>query len=1216
MVQAKKPATTKKAATTAAPLLPSIPAVHPIVMVRSRLMGAGLERVLLNPFADVVPQLFRFSRRGARLAERLIADRPLLSASSALAELGGQVQDPERARSWAPGRSPVAAGIPRVLIDKLAFALHRFVDVNGKGPPSGLAFGDGIAPGPVAPELKGVLEAVLDLRKKLGSADSTGAADPAFPRKRARVTLDEGPPPGFFFTEDAAAVPAGMLLSLEDVDARKPLGFVGVRGPLGSIETQRYAVERVLDIVMEPLFDEGPRLQRLAGGRFGALLAALDELVVVDEDEPRLCWRVVVSGGGLSLKPMVRGAGVRPLEDRIAGKKLEETIRTLPFSTAQDLEIARSYVLRNERLDGVVAERLVDHPLLELADGRPARALHARPVVVVRDNRTLEFQAAGRPLDAHLLGEDGAGVVVDGDQARVLAVPVTPAQRTLARAVARLGAQALPQGVLDDVVSRLKRGKLEVLLPTSLRGDRVAPSSSLVVRVSWRSRESGGHGGARFSIVARPLAGGPTFVPGHGPQVVFADAAGGRALWCERDLAAEDAAAKALIEAVGVDDDDVEGSFRFGLLSPARALAALTLLSDRSDVVLALAADGPRVSSVKTAQLRVRLGKRTDWLGLDGEVTLDDGTRLSLQSLLEALREGRRYVVIDKDRIAALSAELAGQLAIVAGFSGAKAASLAAGSVAVVDEAMQALADSGADITSDAGWDLARIDVAKARDVDGVAPPGIQATLRPYQEEGLRFLRRLACWGTGAVLADDMGLGKTLVTTCLLVDRAASGPALVVAPTSLGFHWAAEIARFAPMLRARVYGEGDAKKRTAIIEDAGPNDVVIASYGLVQRDLDRFLTRTFSTLVVDEAQAVKNASTHRAQAIRKVPAAFRVALTGTPIENHTGELWSIFDLVSPGLFGTFTQWKARWASPIEKDDDVERRKLLARTIRPFLLRRRKIDVAKDLPAKTVVTRVLTLSPEEKHAYERLRLALIADLERGDDEREPDAAERRVQILAALTRLRLCACHPVFAADVVDEAHVPIGTKQRALVDLVAELREAGHKCLVFSQFVRHLTLARRFLDESGAKTLLLTGQTPAADRRDLVEKFQNGDADVFLISLKAGGFGLNLTRASYVVHLDPWWNPAVEEQASDRAHRIGQTLPVTVLRLVAGDTLEEPILQLHERKKALADGILEGSETAGKLHIDELMSLVKTSRRFDGSPGQEVRGAAGDDDDG
>ena len=1196
-------------------------------------MASGLERLLLQPFAVIVPQLFRHSRRGARLAERLIADRPLLSTSSALAELGGQVQDPERARSWAPGRSPVASGIPRVLIDKLAYALHCFVDVNARDapPPSeflgtprapvrtlDLAFGAGVIPGPVAAELRGVLEAVEDLRRRLGGS-AAGVSDVA--RKRARVTLDEGPPPGFFFSEDTAAVPAGMLLSLQDVDARKPLAFVGVRGPLGSIETQRYAVERVLDIVLEPLFDEGPRLQRLAGGRFGALLAALDELVVVDEDEARLCWRVMSSGGGLSLRPLVRGAGVRPLDDKIAGKHLEEAIRMLAFSTAQDLDVARTYVLRHERLDGVVADRLVDHPYIELADGRPARALHARPVVVVRSDRTLEFQAAGRALDAAQVGEDGAGVVVDGEHARVLAVPVTPAQRALARAVGRLGSTPLPQGVLEDVVSRLKRGKLEVLLPTSLRGDRVAASTQLVVRVAWKPKVDGGHGGARFSIVARPLLGGPTFVPGHGQDIVFGDVVdvgvrGSRPVWCERDLAAEDAAAHQLMTAVGVDDEDVEGSFRFALLQPTRALEALLLLTERDDVVVALSTEGPRVTSLKAAHLQVRLGKRTDWLGLEGEATLDDGTRLSLQSLIEALREGRRYVVIDAARVAALSVAVAAQLALVSGFAIGKhstgGTTLAAGSVAVVDNAMVALTALGVQVDTDSGWNLARIDLAAARDVDGTAPVGIQATLRPYQEEGLRFLRRLACWGTGALLADDMGLGKTLVTTCLLADRAASGPALVVAPTSLGFHWAAELARFAPQLRACVYGEGDRKNRGDVLENAGANDVVIASYGLVQRDVELFAAQGFRTLVVDEAQAVKNANTGRAQAVRRIRADFRIALTGTPIENHTAELWSIFDLVSPGLFGTFTQWKARWASPIEKDDDEQRRKLLARTIRPFLLRRRKIDVAKDLPEKTVVTRVLTLSPEEHHAYERLRQALVIDLE-GDGDGAPDANEHRVQILAALTRLRLCACHPMLGnpdSGIIDEANVAVGTKQRVLVELVDELRAAGHKCLVFSQFVRHLTLAKRFLDESGAKTLMLTGQTPAADRRFLVDQFQNGDADVFLISLRAGGFGLNLTRASYVVHLDPWWNPAVEEQASDRAHRIGQTLPVTVVRLVAGGTLEEPILDLHERKRALADGILDGSDAASKLDIDELLSLVKNSRRFDGAVGQEISAAA------
>jgi SNF2 family DNA or RNA helicase len=400
-----------------------------------------------------------------------------------------------------------------------------------------------------------------------------------------------------------------------------------------------------------------------------------------------------------------------------------------------------------------------------------------------------------------------------------------------------------------------------------------------------------------------------------------------------------------------------------------------------------------------------------------------------------------------------------------------------------------------------------------------------------------------------------------------------------------------------------------AAARLAAAKGAGPGDIVITSYGLVTRDITALSALSFTTLVLDEAQAAKNATTARAKALRRLRSAFSIALTGTPIENHTGEVWAIIDVVAPGLFGTFAQFKSRFADPIEKDHDLERRRRLARALQPFILRRKKSDVATDLPPRTERTLVLTPSPEERDTYERLRQAIIVDLEargvlelgkkkRKSDEKPPLLPnEHRVQILAALTRLRLCACHPALVDDVADFSAVPPATKHEALVAEMLELQAQGHHALVFSQFVRHLRLAQRFLVEAGLRTLILTGETPTAERQKLVERFQAGEADVFLISLKAGGFGLNLTRASYVAHLDPWWNPAVENQASDRAHRIGQTLPVTVTRLVMDQTIEAPILALHERKRALAEGLLEGADVAGHLDLDDLVALIGSSRR-------------------
>lgn len=1216
---------TKKTSTRAAPATAASASMasasmttHPITMVRARFTAAKLEKALLAPLADVVPALFRHSRRGARLAERLVADRPLLSLSAALAELAGHVQDPERQRAWSPNRSPVAAGIPRILVDKLAYALHCYVDVHGAvAVPWGFAFGDHVAPPPVPRELLGLVAALDDLEHRLGAPTEAVSN-----KRRARVSLDEGPPPGFFYTEDTAAVPRGMLLSLDDVSDQKPLHFVGVRGPLLDVETQRYALQRVLDIVKEPLFDEGPRLVRLAGGRFGALLAALSALTETIDDDgtaAHVVWRVqhrsTVKGGGFIVRPHVRRAG----SDDVERVDVAE-VAGLPCATDHDTAVARAaHAAGGDRLDGSVGMALLHHGHVELHDGRPLKVSALEPTVEVRDDHHLVFSAGGLVVDAAALADDGSAVTVDADAGRLLVVKLTAQQKELARAVVALGDVALPARVVDDVVRRLKRSRLDVRVPQALRGERRAPSAKLTVRVSWRKKKAGGHGGAAFSVVARPIDSGATFVPGIGPVVVFGDD-GGRAVYCERSLIDEDRVARDVVDSVVaagvVDAEDIDGAFSFTLLAPERAYAALAVIAARDDVVLALSAEGPRVQRASARELRVQFTQRTDWLGVDGGVQLDNGTRLALQPILEALRQGRRYVVVDNDRVALLSSELQAELAGLAAYAIDGKVHHAA--LAMVKDAAAGLAGAGA--TVDANIDFSA--VAAANDVDGRAPAGVQATLRPYQEEGLRFLRRLALFGGGGILADDMGLGKTIVTLCALADRAALGPQIVVAPTSLCFHWQNELLRFAPGLRPVLLVGDDRADRQERIAGAGPGDVVISSYGVVQRlKDDAFAHTSFATLVVDEAQAVKNASTSRAQALRRVSARLKVALTGTPVENHLGELWSILDLVAPGLFGSFTQWKARWALPIEKDDDKERRAVLARALRPFILRRKKSEVARELPQKTVTTRVLEPTPDEAQAYQRLRLALIADLDesqgvvrnaRGDpDPRQKTdtaqtAGERRMRLLAALTKLRLCACHPSLVADVADVGAALMGTKQRAMVDLVDELRDAGHKTLVFSQFVMHLNLAKRFLEESGASVALLTGDTPIQERARLVEAFQRGDYDVFLISLKAGGFGLNLTRASYVIHLDPWWNPAAEEQASDRAHRIGQTLPVTIVRLVMGGTLEEPILALHERKRALADDVLAGTDVAGALSLSELVDLIQTSRRFDGAPGNEL----------
>ncbi len=1153
---------------------------------------------MLQPLGDVAPKLFAHSRRGARLAERWAGERPSLTLSSALADMSGQLSG---------GRSTSKTPLPRILVDKLAFALHRAIDAEAKTPPTwGFVLGDGVAPAPIWPELRPLLSAVQALQTDLARQGIDRNELSSLRRRRSRVILDEGPVPGFFFTDDPGPVPAGMLLAVDAPAA--PLHFVGVRGPLGSRTLQWHAADRIIDVIAEPLFDEGPRLRRLAGGRFGALLAALDDLVVVDDARPYLSWVWTphkalflprLHGSASDAERALVEAAIKP---RVTLSRIETAVRSIACATDVDRAFAAGLATRGH-VDGDLARMLLGHPFIEDEHGAALRIVEAKPQMQVDDDHRLFLRALGRPVSAVDLAS-GAALVTDPAGHRLIVVVADAQERTLARAVAQLGDAPLPSTLVAPVTDRLKRGRVELDLPASLRGQPCAPSSSLLVTVAFvaTGRDMIG-GGARFQVRARPLPGGATFLPGEGSACVYGENDHGP-VWCRRELDDERRRAADILGCCRVTEEDSCGPFAFALLSPDRALDALALLTARDDVTLAVAHDAMSISRAKASELRVRYSERTDWLGVDGGVDLGEGERLGLTPLIEALRAGRRYVVVDDHRLILLEDELRARLAALSAFAvqkKSKETPEVSVPVAAARFVHEELVGPGF-VAPSLPERFAETDT-----LDGQPPAGIAATLRPYQQEGLRFLRRLCATSGGGVLADDMGLGKTLTSICLLVDRAAQGPQLVVAPTSLAHHWAREMARFAPgKLRPIVLAVVDgAQARAELCRFAQAGDVVITSYGLVTRDVDLLAALPFATMLIDEAQAVKNAATTRAQALRKLRAQARLALSGTPIENHTGEVWAILDLVVPGLFGTFTQFKSRFADPIEKDNDDTRRALLARALRPFVLRRTKAQVAQDLPEKIERTLVLSPSPEEHAAYERLRMAIVVDLhERGaldqppsEDRTAATAGEQRVQILAALTRLRLAACHPALVDDVLDEAHVRPATKHKALLSLLAELRASGQHALVFSQFVSHLRLAERFAKDLGLRTARLTGETRSADRVASVDRFQRGEIDAFFLSVKAGGFGLNLTRATTVVHLDPWWNPATEDQASDRAHRIGQTLPVTIVRLVMDGTIEEPMLALHEKKRALADAILAGTDAAGRLDVRELAALLRHTRR-------------------
>jgi SNF2 family DNA or RNA helicase len=462
-------------------------------------------------------------------------------------------------------------------------------------------------------------------------------------------------------------------------------------------------------------------------------------------------------------------------------------------------------------------------------------------------------------------------------------------------------------------------------------------------------------------------------------------------------------------------------------------------------------------------------------------------------------------------------------------------------------------------------------------------PSTLQAELRDYQVEGFEWLARLAHWGVGACLADDMGLGKTLQALAVILTRAPEGPTLIVAPTSVGMNWLSEAEKFAPTLNPLQFGSGDRQK---LLDNLQPFDMLVCSYGLLQQeDVSEMLAGVeWQTIVLDEAQAIKNPATKRSKAAMKLQGGFKVITTGTPIENHLGELWNLFRFINPGLLGSQDQFNQKFANAIERHQDKQARNRLKKLIQPFILRRTKTQVLDELPARTEITLQVELSAQEMAFYEALRRDAIAKLADSDVQ----AGAKHLQVLAEIMRLRRSCCNTRL---VKADATLP-SAKLEAFGEIMEELLENNHKALVFSQFVDHLSIIREYLDGQGVNYQYLDGSTPAKERKKRVDAFQAGEGDVFLISLKAGGTGLNLTAADYVIHMDPWWNPAVEDQASDRAHRIGQQRPVTIYRLVAKNTIEEKIVDLHRQKRDLADSLLEGADMSGKMSTDELLKLI------------------------
>ncbi|MFT4010313.1 MAG: DEAD/DEAH box helicase [Nocardioidaceae bacterium] len=843
--------------------------------------------------------------------------------------------------------------------------------------------------------------------------------------------------------------------------------------------------------------------------------------------------------------------------------------------------------------------------------GLSAVRLHPAPLPVAldahRDDESVRL-SLGVEIDGEwhgsdalqLVGMDAHGVIlIDegasdryGSPSVTLAPLVRPAGVATRRLAAKGGQIRVPSAGRDDLVAdylpRLGR-YVEVASADGSVPIRKRPLPGLALTVEWRSvREARVGWSFRYRI------------GDDDRSYPLDDPVGHRNL---RDATAE----RELLDTLVLDDEQ-----RHRLCTPAGRVIAEQTLTDLAAIGLAdlmpalLAHPDVEVSEVGVRpDYREATGApvitfaaadpdraelftdHTDWLDLDVVIAID-GTFIGLADVLEAMTLGRSIIIMKNGVHLRLDRPEFRQLADLVAAAGelqeqpANGVRLSLGDLGLWDE----LADLGIVDQQAARWVDAARRLIEPGTLDPVDPVGLHATLRPYQLQGFRWLAQLWQAGLGGILADDMGLGKTLQTLGLVGYARAqgSGPFLVVAPTSVVSAWAHEAEQFTPGLRVATITESQARRGQPLADVVGGADLAVCTYTLLRLEIEQYAALSWGGLVLDEAHQVKNHQSKTYQAVRRLDVPFRLALTGTPLENRLMELWSLLSIVAPGLYPWPQRFQQSVADPVEKAGEAAVLDRFRRRIRPFLLRRTKELVAADLPEKTEQVLEVPLTAKHRHAYDthlqRERqhlLGLIDDFDRN-----------RIAIFKALTTLRQLSLDPVL----VDDAYAGIAAaKTDTLVDHLHQAVAEGHRALVFSQFTRYLGRLRDRLEAEGIATRYLDGRTRA--RAKVIDDFKAGGGDVFLISLRAGGVGLTLTEADYVFVMDPWWNPAVEAQAVDRAHRIGQQRPVLVYRLVSANTIEQKVMDLKERKRALFSRVVDGEGAAdGSLTADDIRALL------------------------
>ena len=760
-----------------------------------------------------------------------------------------------------------------------------------------------------------------------------------------------------------------------------------------------------------------------------------------------------------------------------------------------------------------------------------------------------------------------------------------------------LHTKQLPLHAIEEVRQLIDRLDGIIEVESDLVSADVIPTVEGTGKIAIRITPDDTVGGYELQMLAAPLPDGQIRYPaGEGEEVIYDQVEGTTAI-VHRNLDLERANYEILHDFITEKIGDVFTDFMSVKLSGPQSL--LTLLEFAFEHQETYLMEWPRGRELKfkgimkPADLDIQVSTNTDWFAIQGKVNIP-GSVLGFHELLEMYRNAdvEGYVKIGENEFMKMTDTLKRNIEQLENVIIGNDRSTKSDKVGKYD--VGALAE----ILGDEGGLHAQMDEAflgllkKMREAysdSAPIPKNLNAELREYQKDGYEWLVRLTSWGAGACLADDMGLGKTVQTIALLLHRAQHGPSLVVAPKSLILNWEKELRKFAPSLNP--INLNDEKNKKEAIEKATSNDIVITTYGVLVTQKEALVAKPWNTICLDEAHYIKNRMTRASRAAMSLRGEAKVILTGTPLQNHLGEMWNLFQFINPGMLGPWQQFVDKYIkSPW---DEMVQKELKDRTT-PFILRRTKEEVLDDLPEKISYEQMVELTPEELQIYEKIRQDVELKFKDHKTKAERDLAKTlHISFFQELTKLRLIAN----SVSLVYPEWKPESSKIAALKDIVSSLSSrSDNRVLIFSQFTSFLSQIGAMMKDAGVEYLYLDGQTEMDERQRLVDSFQNGECQFFLISLKAGGLGLNLTAANYVILMDPWWNPSIEDQATDRAHRIGQERNVTVIRLISANTIEEKILKLHEAKQSLSDKILEGTSGSATLTMDEILDMISPYR--------------------